>query len=96
MVAKTKAGLLPVDVREDAEDYAIVMTQGKTEVSEPLGAKVTARIAAALGLQLEDLRQDCPVAIASAGHSKVIRNWQERSRLIFPLSRGKPFTGKAP
>ena len=72
VIAKTKAGLLPVDVVEKDGDYSIIMTQGTPEVSAPFGQKIVSRITAALGIRDEDLRVDCPVAIASAGHSKVM------------------------
>ena len=72
IVAKTKAGVLPVNVEERNGDYAIVMTQGAPEVGAPLDENVTARIAASLGLRKEELRADCPVTIASTGHSKVM------------------------
>lgn len=71
-IQKTKAGLLPVEVLRQADDYVIRMTQGKPEVQAPLAAAVVERIADALGIQKCDIRRDCPVAIASAGHSKVM------------------------
>lgn len=81
-VQKTKAGILPVDIeQEESGDYIIVMTQGKPEISEPFAPELTARIAEALGITLADLREDCPVAIASAGHSKVMVGIKERSIL---------------
>ena len=72
VIARTKAGLLPVDVVEKDGDYSIVMTQGTPEVSAPFGQEIISRITSALGIRSEDLRVDCPVAIASAGHSKVM------------------------
>ena len=81
IVAKTRAGLLPVDVIEQAGDYSIVMTQGRPEVSKPFPEAVTDRIVAALGLHAEELRKDCPVAIASAGHSKVMVGIRSLDRL---------------
>ena len=72
VIQKTKAGLLPVDTIKDGDDFAIVMTQAEPYVSEPFGHALNLRIAAALGLDASELREDCPVAIASAGHSKIM------------------------
>lgn len=72
VIQKTKAGLLPVDIIKKDGDYAIVMTQGKPDVGKPFDKEMTERIAKALGITLSDLRDDCPIAISSAGHSKVM------------------------
>ena len=72
VVQKTKAGLLPVDIVREDGDFSIVMTQGAPEVGPPLDRRTTGRIANALGLEADGIREDCPVAIASAGHSKVM------------------------
>ena len=71
-VQKTKAGLLPVEIIREGDDFSIVMTQAEPFVSEPFGPEMTGRIAEALGLTRSDLREDCPVAVASAGHSKIM------------------------
>lgn len=69
---KTKAGLLPVEIIKEDGDYSIIMTQGKPEVGEPFDNRTVERIGTALGITAADLRADCPVAIASAGHSKIM------------------------
>jgi len=71
-VQKTKAGLLPVEIVPDGEDFSVVMTQAEPYVSKPLSQKTVRSITAALGISPDDLRDDCPVAIASAGHSKIM------------------------
>ncbi len=71
-VQKTKAGLLPVEIIRDGDDYAVVMTQAEPYVSEPFDRETVRDIAAALGLPEGALREDCPIAIASAGHSKIM------------------------
>ncbi len=71
-IQKTKAGLLPVEIIRQADDYVIRMTQGKPEVSIPFDGEITREITEALGIKSSDIREDCPVAIASAGHSKVM------------------------
>lgn len=72
VIQKTKAGLLPVDIIKKGNDYAIVMTQGTPDVGKPFDKSTTERIAKALGITANDLRSDCPIAISSAGHSKVM------------------------
>lgn len=48
------------------------MTQGEVEVSEPLLKEYQDRLIEALGLNVNDIREDCPIAISSTGHSKVM------------------------
>lgn len=72
VMQKTKAGILPVDIIHEDNDYSIVMTQGTPEVSVPFDQFTVKKIAAALGIAVNDIRDDCPVAIASAGHSKIM------------------------
>lgn len=81
VIQKTKAGFLPVDILPDGEDYCIIMTQGKPEVSEPFDEPTVQRIADALGICREELRKDCPIAIASAGHSKIMVGIHSRDSL---------------
>ena len=71
-IQKTGAGLLPVDTLRDGDDYAIVMTQGDPFVGEPLADDVVSAITTALRITPSDLREDCPLTIASAGHSKIM------------------------
>ena len=72
VVQKTKAGLLPVDIVPEKQDYSIIMTQGTPNIGEPFAPLLVQKIAAALGIKPGDIRPDCPVAIASAGHSKIM------------------------
>lgn len=67
-------------IRED-EDYSIVMTQGTPEVGMPFEPPIVKRIAAALGLEENEIREDCPVAVASAGHSKIMVGIKSETRL---------------
>lgn len=80
-VQKTRAGLLPVEIIPDGDDYAIIMTQAEPFVSDPFEKELTHRIARALGILPEDIREDCPVSIASAGHSKIMVGIKSRSLL---------------
>ena len=72
VLQKTGAGILPVDILREDGEIRIVMTQGKIEIGEPLPEPIRRRIADTLGICAEDLRADCPVVIASTGHSKVM------------------------
>lgn len=72
ILQKTGAGILPVDIIQKDNDYDIVMTQGKIEVEEPLNQEYQERLFHALGISKEEIRTDCPIAIASTGHSKVM------------------------
>ena len=72
VVQKTKAGILPVDVVKEGEDYSMTMTQGAISIGEPFDAELVARIADGLGIPRENLRSDCPVCIASTGYGKVM------------------------
>lgn len=70
VLQKTGAGILPVDVLPMGDDYEIVMTQGEISVEELNG--IEEKLCDALGIVCADLRKDCPIAIASTGHSKVM------------------------
>lgn len=72
VMQKTKAGILPVDIVNEGNDFSIVMTQGTPEVGKPFSNDLVEKITAALHIRTADLREDCPVCIASAGHSKIM------------------------
>lgn len=72
VIQKTKAGILPVDIVKQGEDYSIIMTQGKIEVSQPLNEEMRSLIANALGIDNDELCSEYPIAISSTGHSKVM------------------------
>lgn len=69
---KTGAGILPVDIIREDKDYKIVMTQGKITFGDKISGEPLKMLLMALGLNDSDLRTDCPVCIASTGHSKVM------------------------
>ena len=69
---KTGAGILPVDIYRTDNDYLIAMTQGDVQITSPLSSDNQKMIIDALGLKKDDLRTDCPVVIASTGHSKIL------------------------
>ncbi len=68
---KTGAGILPVTILNDGEDYKIVMEQGKISVEE-ISAAAQIKIFSAPGISSDDRNKNCPVAVSSAGHSKVM------------------------
>ncbi len=72
VLQKTGAGILPVDVVREENDYRIIMTQGRIEVHAPLPDAAQEALIAALDLSRRALLKDFPVAIASTGHSKVM------------------------
>ena len=72
VLTKTGAGILPVDIEKTGNDYRIVMTGGKPEVTEISRPEYKERLARALGIREEDFREDFPVAAASMGHAKVM------------------------
>ncbi len=69
---KTGAGILPVEIRESDGDFEIVMTQAELDFSQELSENHARKIVAALGLDMADLDERCPLQIVGAGHSKVM------------------------
>lgn len=69
---KTGAGILPVDIVKENEDYKIVMTQGKVEFGTIIDGANKKELLAALNITKSDLLEDHEVQIVSTGHSKVM------------------------
>lgn len=78
---KTQIGILPILIEKVDDDYEITMTQGKFELSPPLSLENQTLLVAALGITLADLIDNCPIQIASTGHSKVMIGIKSRSTL---------------
>jgi len=72
LVAKTGAGVLPVDIVTDNGVRKIVMTQGSPSLTPPYDESICCEILAALGLTLKDVAAELPIQEASTGHSKVM------------------------
>ncbi len=72
VLQKTGAGILPVDIVRENDDYKIIMTQGKIEISDALSAKAQQSLIKALNITQQDIMEEYPIAIASTGHSKVM------------------------
>ncbi len=72
VLQKTGVGILPVDILRTGDDYKIIMTQGEISIGGPLDQRYRKRLLEALRITEQDVRDDCPVAIVSTGHSKVM------------------------
>lgn len=69
---KTGAGILPVDIIKENEDYKIVMTQGKIEFGSIIDGISKEKLLAALNITNNDLMENYKIQIVSTGHSKVM------------------------
>lgn len=78
VLQKTGAGILPVDVVPDGDEYKIIMTQGKIDFGTILKNQEQNALVSALHIQPSDLDPRCPLQIASTGHSKVMIGIQSR------------------
>ncbi|MGD8699074.1 MAG: PhzF family isomerase [Gemmatimonadales bacterium] len=81
VVQKIGAGILPVQVVRQDDDYKIVMTQGAVEFGEPFGSEQVDRTLEALRLDRRAFAERCPVQIVSTGHSKVLVAARSREAL---------------
>ncbi|BCS84853.1 putative isomerase [Prevotella herbatica] len=78
---RTKIGILPFEIIKKDEDYQVIMTQGKFELSPTFDSETTQKLLTALGLEKSDLDNKCPIQIASTGHSKVMIGIKSREKL---------------
>jgi PhzF family phenazine biosynthesis protein len=69
---KTGAGILPVDIIKENEDYKIVMTQGKIEFGNIIDGVNKEELLAALNIKNSDLLENYEIQVVSTGHSKVM------------------------
>jgi PhzF family phenazine biosynthesis protein len=72
VLQKTGAGILAVDIVREDDDYRMIMTQGKIELSPALPVPGQQALLKALGITEGDTLENYPIAIASTGHSKVM------------------------
>ena len=77
----TKIGILPIEIEKIDEDYQITMTQAAFTLSPSLDDIRTEKLLSALNLNSSDLEQNCPIQIASTGHSKVMIGIKSRQKL---------------
>jgi PhzF family phenazine biosynthesis protein len=78
---KTRIGVLPFEIIKENNDYQVIMTQGKFELSPTFDDITAKRLIADLGLSKSDLDERCPIQIASTGHSKVMIGIKSREKL---------------
>lgn len=69
---KTGAGILPVDIMKENEDYKITMTQGKIEFGITIDGANKKELLSALNIRNDDLLENYKIQIVSTGHSKVM------------------------
>lgn len=69
---KTGAGILPVDIVKENNDYKITMTQGKIEFGTIMEGENKKELLAALHIEGSDLLENYKIQIVSTGHSKVM------------------------
>jgi PhzF family phenazine biosynthesis protein len=69
---KTGAGILPVDIIKENDDYSIVMTQGKIEFGSIIDGVNRNKLLNALNIKNSDLIENLEIQIVSTGHSKVM------------------------
>jgi PhzF family phenazine biosynthesis protein len=81
VVQKTGAGILPVDVIKEGDDFKVIMTQGKIVFEEPLKPETTELILRALKITESDVDEKCPVQVVSTGRSKVMFGIKSRRLL---------------
>jgi PhzF family phenazine biosynthesis protein len=72
LTQKTGAGILPIEIVRQQDDYSIIMTQGTISFSEIISQSLQKEISSAIGLAPTDLDNNCPMQIVSTGHSKVM------------------------
>lgn len=72
VIQKTGAGILPVEILKEKDDYKIIMTQGKIEFEEPISQEIRNSICQALHIDENDIDEKCPAQIVSTGHSKLL------------------------
>ncbi|WP_160139566.1 PhzF family isomerase [Chryseobacterium sp. c4a] len=77
----TQVGILPIDILKEDNDYLITMTQGNFSMVPSFDPSTTQKIVEALSLKSEDLNKECPIQIASTGHSKVMIGINSRTLL---------------
>lgn len=69
---KTGAGILPIDIIRDDDDYRIYMTQGRILYGNIIEGSNHDVLLSALDITKNELDSRCPIQIISTGHSKVM------------------------
>ncbi|EKQ51734.1 MULTISPECIES: PhzF family isomerase [unclassified Clostridium] len=69
---KTGAGVLPVDILKEDNDYMITMTQGEIQFGDIIEGEEKKILFEALNIGEDNLMENYPIQIVSTGHSKVM------------------------
>jgi PhzF family phenazine biosynthesis protein len=69
---KTGAGILPVDIVKENDDYKIIMTQGEIQFGTIIDGTNKKELLSALNIKESDLLENYDIQIVSTGHSKVM------------------------
>lgn len=77
---KTKIGILPIEIEKQQEDYLITMTQGSYS-QQAIQKEEEVLLLSALGISKTEQDLNCPIRIASTGHSKVLIGIKSRKKL---------------
>lgn len=72
VIHKTGAGILPVEIIKEANDYRIIMKQGKIEFGTIIEGENKEILLDAFHIKEVDIMADCPIQVVSTGHSKVM------------------------
>jgi PhzF family phenazine biosynthesis protein len=80
ILQKTKAGILPVRTFRETDGTTVTMTQGDISF-QTIDSPNILKILKAIGLNEDDLMENCPVEIVSTGHSKVMVGIRSRLKL---------------
>jgi PhzF family phenazine biosynthesis protein len=78
---RTGAGVLPVDITPEGNEYKVIMTQGAIEFGDILEDSNKSTLLSALDVAPDELDSRCPIQIVSTGHSKVMIGIRERKKL---------------
>lgn len=78
---KTNAGVLPIDILKENNDFKIVMTQGKIEFGPFIDGDNKTSLLSALKISTSDLLENHPIQIVSTGHSKVLIGIKNKDNL---------------
>ncbi|MGC5323906.1 PhzF family isomerase [Brevibacillus sp. SYSU BS000544] len=72
VIHKTGAGILPVEISKEANDYRIIMKQGEIVFGTIIEGEDRENLLDALHITEDEVMADCPIQIVSTGHSKVM------------------------
>jgi PhzF family phenazine biosynthesis protein len=78
---KTGAGILPIDIYKEKNDYKIVMTQGEVEFGALIDGEERKALLVALKIFDYDLLEEFPIQVVSTGHSKVMVGIKDKNIL---------------